>query len=789
MGVNLVPIVRKFRITEETFAPTGDHSVQDGCVTPGTHRLLRFDFLSHNMGDTDLVVGSPAARPDLFEFSAAHGHYHLKNFNEFKLFDTSGNQVIKGYKQAFCLIDVERINPLASPTAKFQACNTNQGVSAGWADLYDSDLPCQFIVIDGVLDGNYTLLSTTNLLHIVHEDTYDDNTICTGLKISGNTVAEILPPIKVQQLSSAINFNDVPEGETTVRAAVFEVRSCRAVNFQITSGPTVVSGPTGTKFDTPLGTLAGVSAGHTVTPRHARVWISYTGTKAGDTATGNVTVHCAETNENFVIPITANTVKRPTVATMLVLDKSGSMNEDAGDGRKRIDVLHDSAPTFVELLGEKDAIGIVAFDQDAYDVMPITPSGPLVFGAGRTSAKSNISSHTPNPSGTTSIGDGVEHAHALLAPIVGYDMKAMIVLTDGQENTSKYIADVISTINDHVFAIGLGTPEAINPKALTALTNGTGGYLLMTGQLDQDDYYRLSKYYLQILAGVTNKQVVLDPEGWLAHGQVHRIPFSLTETDISSDIILLSSAPRQIRFTLETPSGQIIEPSLASGSSGISYVVSDRVSYYRITLPVLVGANEAREGTWHAVLTLDDIIIRDTPNIAARSDTFSSVQTHGVHYSLNVHTYSNLRMQTSLSQTSQEPGATLTLRAVLTEYDFPVENRANVQAEFKRPDKTTATLTLAEVEPGVFETTTAASMPGIYSVRALGTGTTLRGRTFTREQLLTGAVWKGGNSPLPTSKEDPNECCRRTVPLLNLGIGLLVLLSFLILIVLSVVVR
>src|SRR5262249_30772535 len=77
MGVNLVTIVRNFYIRRETFN-AGDHDVQDGCVTPGAHRVLRFDFLSHNAGDADLVVGSPAARPDLFVWSAAHGHYHLK---------------------------------------------------------------------------------------------------------------------------------------------------------------------------------------------------------------------------------------------------------------------------------------------------------------------------------------------------------------------------------------------------------------------------------------------------------------------------------------------------------------------------------------------------------------------------------------------------------------------------------------------------------------------------------------------------------------------------------------
>lgn len=155
----------------------------------------------------------------------------------------------------------------------------------------------------------------------------------------------------------------------------------------------------------------------------------------------------------------------------------------------------------------------------------------------------------------------------------------------------------MSIINDHVFAIGLGTPEQINPAALTSLTNSTGGYILMTGILNSDDYYLLTKYYLQILAGVTNKDIVLDPNGWAAPGQVHRIPFRLNETDISSDIILLSPARYLFKFTLETPSGQSIDPSLASPSSGISYVSGSKVSYYRITLPVVISGNKAHEGT------------------------------------------------------------------------------------------------------------------------------------------------------------------------------------------------
>src|ERR1700730_3621649 len=205
MGVNLVTITRTFGIHTETFA-ADSHDVQDGWVTPGTHRVMRFDFLSHNVGDADLVVGSPAARPDLFVWSSAHGHYHLKDFNEFKLFNKAGVEVEIGHKQAFCLIDIERKHPLARADAQFTNCNTNQGISSGWAGLYDYSLPCQYIVIDGLADGDYTLQSTTNSKHIVTEDCFGDNTMWIGLRIHGNSVTEIPLPF-------------VPEGRISLNPA------------------------------------------------------------------------------------------------------------------------------------------------------------------------------------------------------------------------------------------------------------------------------------------------------------------------------------------------------------------------------------------------------------------------------------------------------------------------------------------------------------------------------------------------------------------------------------------
>lgn len=560
--------------------------------------------------------------------------------------------------------------------------------------------------------------------------------------------------------TAAINFNDVPVGEKTVRPVVFTVYACQAVSFVITDGPKRLTGPASTAFETPLGEAVVVphAAGYTV-PK-AYVWISFRGTAAGDMATGEVTVHCNENGQDYVIPITTNTIARPKAVVALVLDRSNSMSYDGGDGRTRLQVLKDAAHPFIDVLQMDNAVGMVAFDHDPHDVFPVTVVGDPEDAThpARGQAHLAITNHTHNPQGNTAIGDGVEKAHQLLDPVAGYDVKAMIVLTDGQETASKYISEVSALIdpNQHIFAIGLGTPEGIRPAALAALAHGHRGTLRMTGMLNQDSLFLLTKFYQQILAEVTNEDIVEDPEGFVLPGQVHRIPFRLNEADISTDVLLFSPAAGAFRFTVETPGGQIIDPGVAAGGGGMAFRPSNLVSFYRLTLPALVGGVGARSGLWHAILSVDERLFkRYLASLENQRRLSESARANGLRYSVNVHAYSSLRMRASLTQNSYEPGAALALRAVLTEYDLPVAGRATAWAELERPDRTRSTVTLSETDPGVFEAAVPATLAGVYQFRVRAAGSTLRGRNFTRERSLTGVTWKGGDDPLPTPGRDP----------------------------------
>ncbi len=543
-------------------------------------------------------------------------------------------------------------------------------------------------------------------------------------------------------------FDDVPAGVQTTRAAVFSVQSCAAVDLNVTVMPHVTSGPG--SFGLPLGN-ASLPAAPNAGERDVRIWVSFTGTNAGDVTTGSMTVHCPQTGDDFVIPITAHTIAQPKVASMMVLDRSGSMDDPSGiPGLRRIDVLHQAAPGFVALLSDQDGIGIDSFDQDAHPVMGVTAAGALGSGTGRTDATNAIAAHATNPAGTTSIGDGVELAHTTLAPVAGYDGKAIVVFTDGEENTYKFISDVIADIDDRVFAIGLGTVDEVNPVALNALVNKTGGYLLLTDQLGPNDQFRLAKYFVQILAGVTNAEVVVDPQGVLVPGPEVRIPFFLNESDYGADAIVLSPSPGAMRFELETPGGVRIDHASLAGTVGVHYAAGSNMAFYRLSLPVLAGGIQAARGRWYVVLA--------EPKQQAAATLAVAPGGRSIPYSVVVHARSALTMAVNVTQPSYVAPTTLHLRAVLTEIGLPLEGRAHVRAEVRRPDGTTTVVTMPETAPGVFEATTAAPLNGVYPIRFRANGTTLRGYPFTREQTRTAMAWRGGNDPLPHAPPGGDWC-------------------------------
>lgn len=563
------------------------------------------------------------------------------------------------------------------------------------------------------------------------------------------TLQPFQPAETINLITPSLEFLNVPAGVggvgvTTHRAVVWEVVTCRDLTFRITSGPTG-------GFDTTSeGTSVTVTADPILPQANARIWMAYTSTNPGDSAMGEVTVECDETGESWVIDLIANTIARPKAAVSFILDRSGSMDDDAGDGITKVEKLRDAADVFISVMQANDGIGLVRFNSTANRLMEVTEAGLAPGGAGRTTALGHIDSNDINPSGGTSIGDGVvkgkemidDAAAAAVAAADPYDVIAMVVLTDGEWNQPPSLTDVAGSITANTYAVGLGLPSNISVPALTTLCQGNQGYLLVTGALTAAQSMRLSKYFLQILAGVTNAQIAADPSGVLHRKSEHRIPFRISEADYGMDLIILSPGPQFIRFELEAPNGTRIKPEDQGGSTNFQFVLSRQTSYYRCALPVVPTlADGTHEGTWHAVLKIG------TPSKDSTHD-FSHVADHQtttifnpdklrVPYEFVAHTYSSLTFDIQVSQDHYLPGATARIDASLLEYDAPFIGQVTVWAEITRPDNQVAKVALEKVGDATFTLDYSLGHHGIYPMRVRASGETRLGTPFDREQTAT----------------------------------------------------
>ncbi len=601
-------------------------------------------------------------------------------------------------------------------------------------------------------------------------------------------------------LTPVLNFQDVPQGPMGMKrpaalAIVFEVISpSAAVILQYT--PTgLPTNPQLTAFNTSV--TLGPTAANTIAT--ARFWIVYETGNVGDVLSPQtVTIEDSGGTQSWDIVITGNTVARKTAAAALVLDRSGSMSEDRGDGQSKHASLQQAASIFVDLMLEGDGVGLVCFNQDAQVLQQVVTLGDgSLNDINRGNTKDTINGNGLDPNGETSIGDGIFEGRGILNAAATFDTSSLIVLTDGMENSPRMIADVAPQIDEFTYAVGLGQPQNISVPALQSISGNNGGYLLITGAIGTDNRFLLQKYFLQILAGISNAEIVLDPSGSLIAGQVERVPFQLTSEDAGVDVILLTPATRLIDFRLQAPSGRIIEPWRALSEPGMRFILSEGVSYYRLALPTQLIPNRFDGGgTWNALLTIgkphlarsdspdgvDRAILRATPRmtrptrgaafrrraiVSAEQFAAFGPQVAGssmdatartLPYSIVVHAYSNVSLRAFAAQDGFEPGARIKVSASLTQSGIPLTDRGRIWVEITRPDTSAATVALVHLADGQFSASFETTMSGVYRLRFRAYGTTSRGQPFTRERTLTAAVWIGGNRPPPPAGSLPGAC-------------------------------
>lgn len=197
------PFELRYVLPPEDASPSGDTRL----VT--FEKLLQRIYWSDGRAPTDV-------RADSYEFHPAHAHFHYRQFAVSALWRTDERGVkvdprsgpaATGRKNGFCMVDVENtwfgLLGDAARTYRPPAClaptegNENvNGISRGWADVYNWFLADQFIEVSSLTDGFYALETVADPGGTVRESNEKNN--CTSVLIelsAGVTQATLHHPI------------------------------------------------------------------------------------------------------------------------------------------------------------------------------------------------------------------------------------------------------------------------------------------------------------------------------------------------------------------------------------------------------------------------------------------------------------------------------------------------------------------------------------------------------------------------------------------------------------------
>lgn len=580
-----------------------------------------------------------------------------------------------------------------------------------------------------------------------------------GEWVSPPTIPTGCTPPDVEVLTPLIDFGTIDQGMVLYREIVLLNRTSLPVEISLPPIPAPF-GIAGLAQTTIPGGTTGV------------LQVSFTAGTPGTVPPSSITLASNPlTATSLIVSLTGISVAVATIDAVLVLDRSGSMAEAALTGPRgfvtKTSLRNQASQMLVDLLRPGDRIGMVRFDDTAQIHMALEIAGDAPGGTGRVDAATALSSADLLPGGSTSIGDGMIHANTMLTGPSSATRKAMVVLTDGVENTPPWITDVVLGPGIRAYAVGLGLPENIDVDKLSSITGNTGGYLLVTGALDEANEFRLHKYFVQILAGISNDSIVVDPRSVITPGETQRTPFYVTEGDTQFDVVLLTHFP-VLRFSLEAPDGTLITSDNVTSFNG-QYIVGRACVYYRMQLPTFAFNLERSMGRWNIVVDypgkrqfrmdslvpqkprnkIQDLVRTFDDQKMNRQELLAAIAFNaGRPYNVLVRARSSISLYAFLARSQNEAQ---TVVAYLSAFGQPLEENVKLVSYVTRPDGVSFILPMKHVCKGCFEATLDDTRQlGHYYIVVRALGLTPGSWPLQREQTLSGIILD------PASKERTN---------------------------------
>jgi Ca-activated chloride channel homolog len=159
--------------------------------------------------------------------------------------------------------------------------------------------------------------------------------------------------------------------------------------------------------------------------------------------------------------------KRPNLSIVLALDVSGSMSGPP------LEQVMRSVERIVDLLGEGDRLGVVAFSESATQVSALTP----VTAEARRAIKARV--RRLQADGGTNVEAGLSLARSMLPGRGEHERQAVLLLSDGVPNRGASSPDALcalaSAMRPDVSVSVLGYGAKHDEKILAAVATGGGG--------------------------------------------------------------------------------------------------------------------------------------------------------------------------------------------------------------------------------------------------------------------------------------------------------------------------